>query len=146
MDTPLLDRRQFLTSAVAGVATAATVFGSIGAAAQQSENSSGSAKIIFVLFKRGDMTHEESVAEWIGPLHTGIVRKVPGLRRWVQNHPATPPNGTPDGIGELWFDSAEAMARAMKSAEMAAAGEDAKRFLDMEKTYALVVTEKTIIA
>ena len=145
MDTPVLDRRHFLTSAVAVAATAATVLGSTGAAAQQSENSSGSAKIIFVLFKRGDLTHEESVAEWIGPLHTGIVRKVPGLRRWVQNHPSMPPTGMADGIGELWFDSADAMARAMKSPEMAAAGEDAKRFLDMEKTYALVVSEKTII-
>jgi hypothetical protein len=52
----------------------------------------------------------------------------------------------PDGIGELWFESAEAMAEAMKSPQMGAAVEDAKRFLDMEKTYAIVVAEKTVIA
>jgi hypothetical protein len=33
----------------------------------------------------------------------------------------------------------------MNSAEMAAAVEDARSFLDMEKTYALVVDEKTVI-
>ena len=50
-----------------------------------------------------------------------------------------------DGIGELWFENAEAMAEAMKSPELAAAAEDAKRFLDMTRTYAIVVEEKTII-
>lgn len=38
------------------------------------------------------------------------------------------------------------MAEAMKSPELAAAAEDAKRFLDMARTYAIVVEEKTIIA
>jgi hypothetical protein len=51
----------------------------------------------------------------------------------------------PDGIGELWFADAEVMGKAMSSTEMAAAGEDAKRFLDMEKTFAMIVEEKTII-
>jgi hypothetical protein len=49
-----------------------------------------------------------------------------------------------DGIGELWFDSAAAMDKAMNSPQMAAAVEDANRFLDMEKTYALAVDEKII--
>ena len=39
----------------------------------------------------------------------------------------------------------EAMEHAMSSPEMAAAGEDAERFLDMEKTYSLVVDEKRVI-
>ena len=51
-----------------------------------------------------------------------------------------------DGIGELWFEGAEALDKAMKSAEMSAAAEDAKRFLDMTRTYAMVVEEKTIVA
>jgi len=54
--------------------------------------------------------------------------------------------GSPDGIGELWFESAEAMGQAMKSPEMSAAVGDAKRFLDMRRTYAIVVKEKTIVA
>jgi hypothetical protein len=71
-----------------------------------------------------------------------VVRKTPGLQRWVQNHVATLPTAAaPDGIGELWFDHAGAM----ESAEMAAAVEDAKRFLDMDRSYALVVEEKQIL-
>ena len=37
-----------------------------------------------------------------------------------------------------------AMEQAMNSTEMAQAVEDAKRFLDMERTYALVVNEKIV--
>jgi hypothetical protein len=70
------------------------------------------------------------------------VRKTPGLTRWVQNHVGTPPTAAaPDGIGELWFDGPGAM----ESAEMGAAVEDARRFLDMERTYALVVEERRIL-
>jgi hypothetical protein len=50
-----------------------------------------------------------------------------------------------DGIGELWFVDAQSLSKAMSSPEMAAAGEDAKRFLDMEKTYAALVSEHTIL-
>jgi uncharacterized protein (TIGR02118 family) len=108
---------------------------------------SGGAKAVFVVFKRVDLTHEQSLAEWSGNQHTSIVRKVPGLKRWVQNHAMAAKNeASPDGIGELWFESAEAIGRAMKSPEMSAAVEDAKRFLDMTRTYAIVVEEKTIVA
>ena len=102
-------------------------------------------KLVFVLFRRAGLTHEQSLAEWNGEQHTSIVRRVPGLKRWVQNHAiAMPSEATADGIGELWFDSKAAMEQAMNSPQMAQAVEDAKRFLDMERTYALVVDEKTV--
>jgi uncharacterized protein (TIGR02118 family) len=98
------------------------------------------AKVVFILFRRTDLTHDQSMAEWSGHQHTSVVRKIPGLKRWIQNHPMGARNeGSPDGIGKLWFESAEAMDKAMKSAEMSAAAEDAKRFLDMTRTYAMVV-------
>jgi len=103
-------------------------------------------KVVFVLFRRADLTHEQSLAEWNGERHTSIVRKIPGLKKWVQNHVISAPSeAAPDGIGELWFDNAEAMEQAMNSPEMAAAVEDAKNFLEMERTYALVVDGKTVI-
>ena len=103
-------------------------------------------KVLFVLFRRPDLAHEQALAEWSGSRHTSIVREVPGLRKWVQNHVVqVPTEAAADGIGELWFDTADAMDKAMNSAQMGAAVEDAKRFLDMERTYALVVNEKTII-
>jgi len=105
------------------------------------------AKVLFILIRRPDLTHDQSMAEWSGYQHTSIVRKIPGLKRWIQNHPmGTKDEGSSDGIGELWFEGAEALDKAMKSAEMSAAAEDAKRFLDMTRTYAMVVEEKTIVA
>ena len=77
-----------------------------------------------------------------GEGHTSIVRKTPGLTRWIQNYVGTlPSEAAPDGIGELWFASAAAM----ESAEMAAAVEDARRFLDMEPGYAVVVVERRVL-
>ena len=103
-------------------------------------------KVIFVLFRRADLTHEQSFAEWSGTRHVSLARKLPGLRKWVQNKVTSlPTEHAADGIGELWFDSKEAMEQAMASPQMAAAVEDAKRFLDMERTYAVVVNEEIVI-
>jgi len=103
-------------------------------------------KLIFVWFRRTELTHKQALAEWSGARHTSIVRKIPGLKRWIQNHAIDVPKETAaDGIGELWFDSAETLQQAMASPEMAAAVEDGKTFADMERTYALVVDEKMVI-
>ena len=139
------ERRRLLKFALVGVAAGTSVAGLTWATA--AEASGGKAKVVFVLFKRSDLTHDQCLADWSGERHTAIVRTIPGLRRWVQNHVSpVPGQAVPDGIGELWFDDAPSMDQAMNSAEMAAAVEDAKNFLDMEKTYALVVAERTIIA
>ena len=99
-------------------------------------------KVLFVIFKKPNLSHEHCLAEWAGQQHTSTVKKIPGLKKWIQNHVGTLPNeAAPDGIGELWFDSSDAM----QSPEMGAAAEDAKRFLDMSKTYALAVEEKRIL-
>jgi len=138
------ERRELLKYLCVSIAAGASVTG-IAPEATAAEGSGG-AKVVFVLFKRADLTHEQSLAEWSGNQHTSIVRKVPGLKRWVQNHAMGANNeGSPDGLGELWFESAEAMGQAMKSPEMSAAVKDAKRFLDMTRTYAIVVEEKTIV-
>ena len=103
-------------------------------------------KVIFVLYRRADLSREQMAEHWSGTPHTSIVNKLPGLTRWVQNHVTSAP-GEPicDGIGELWFDSDEAMQQALSSPEMGAAVEDAKRFLDMEKTGLIMVEEKPVI-
>jgi len=46
----------------------------------------------------------------------------------------------------LWFETDDAMQQGLKSPQMAAAVEDAKRFLDMERTGLLIVEERTIAA
>jgi uncharacterized protein (TIGR02118 family) len=103
-------------------------------------------KLLFILFRRADLTHEQAVAEWSGPGHLSAVKALPGIRRWVLNWPITAPKGSQsDGVAELWFDSAETLEHAMRSPEMAAAVEDGRRFLDMERTHSLIVEEKTLI-
>lgn len=99
-------------------------------------------KVIFVLFRRSDISREQCHAQWSGEPHISVVRKLPGLTRWVQNRVTAPPDGNvPDGIGELWFDGSGAL----EAPEMAAAVEDAKRFLDMTRSCALVVEERPIL-
>ena len=63
----------------------------------------------------------------------------------TQQRHSMPSEAAPDGIAELWFDDAQALEQAMDSPEMAAAVEDAKRYLNMATTYALVVDENTVI-
>ena len=101
------------------------------------------AKVIFVLQRKPGMTREDCSESWAGQQHTSIVSKIPGLTRWVQNHVISAP-GDPvcDGIGELWFDSDEVMHNALASPEMAAAVEDARTFLDMDKTGLVIVEER----
>ena len=103
-------------------------------------------KMIFVWFRRADLTHEQSLGEWSGAKHVSIVKTIPGLKKWLHNRVINLPNeNAPDGIGELWFDSAEAMEQAMSSPEGMAAMEDGRRFADMERSYGLVVDERTVI-
>ena len=103
------------------------------------------AKVIFVLQRRADLTREQSLAQWSGEQHVAIVGKLPGLTKYVQNHvKSAPAEPVCDGIGELWFASDEQMNAALDSPEMAAAVEDAKRFLDMERTGLILVEEKNL--
>jgi uncharacterized protein (TIGR02118 family) len=103
-------------------------------------------KVLFVVFRRSDLTHEQCLTEWGSDRHVGIVRQLPGLTKWVQNHVNTVPNGAaPDGIGELWFADAESREQGMNSPEMAAAVADAENFLDMTRTYALFVDEERML-
>ena len=52
------------------------------------------------------------------------------------------PGITPtDGIGELWFRNESDMLAALQSPQFASAIQDAARFLDLSKTYAIVVRE-----
>ena len=102
-------------------------------------------KVIFVLHKRQDLSREQMVEQWSGEQHTSIVTAIPGLSHLVQNRVVASP-GAPvcDGIGELWFDTDAAMQHGLNSPQMAAAVEDAKRFLDMDRTGLLIVEETTI--
>jgi len=103
------------------------------------------AKVIFILQRRRDQSREQCLQYWSGAKHTGIVRKVPGLTKWVQNHVVGGPSESQcDGIGEMCFEDEQAMTAALNSPEMAAAVDDAKNFLDMERTGMVIVQEHVI--
>lgn len=105
------------------------------------------AKVIFILQRKSGITREECLEYWASEHHTSILRKLPGLTRLVQDHvvstPAEP--AACDGVGELFFESDEAMQAALNSPEMAAAIEDAQNFLDMDKAGMVIVEEKTVV-
>lgn len=104
-------------------------------------------KVMFVIRRRPDVSRERCLAEWSGERHVSVLKALPGLTRWRQNH-VTRHSGDSicDGIGELWFDDDEALAAALDSPQMRAAVEDASSFLDMDQTGMIIVDEKTIIA
>jgi uncharacterized protein (TIGR02118 family) len=104
-------------------------------------------KVIFILQRKPGTTREACLKYWEGEQHTEIVRTIPGLAKWIQNRVVSAP-GEPacDGVGEMWFESDDALQGALNSPAMGAAVEDAKNFLDMEKTGLVIVEEKTIIA
>jgi uncharacterized protein (TIGR02118 family) len=103
-------------------------------------------KIIFILQRRPDQTREQCQAYWRGDTHRAVVGRIPGLRKCVQNHVVGGPGEAAcDGVGEMWFDSDAAMNKALSSAEMSSAVEDAKNFLDMQRTSVFVVSEQTMI-
>ena len=146
--TTRVGRRQLLKVGSIGILAGVGASGLYPALAARADagTSPGPAKVVFVLFRRAGLSHDQCLGEWKGERHVSLVRNVPGLRRWVQNHVASlPGESAPDGLGELWFDDPEAMKKAMGSPKMAAAVEDAKRFLDMARTYALTVHENVVI-
>ncbi|MDP8932008.1 MAG: EthD family reductase [Actinomycetota bacterium] len=102
-------------------------------------------KVIFVLHRREGVTREESSRRWSGEQHTSLVGALPGLVKWIQNHVTGAEDAACDGIGELWFQSVEALDKALSSPQMQAAVENSKEFLDMDKTYMVVVEERSIL-
>ncbi len=75
-------------------------------------------RIALVRRKEG-MTADEFWAHYTGP-HAAIVRRMPGLRRLALSRPAGAQASQWDAVGELWFDSAEAVEQAFADPEIAA--------------------------
>ena len=104
-------------------------------------------KLMFMIHRKPGLSRDECLAMWTGEQHLALLEPMKrlGFKKYVQNRVTSlEPAAAPDGIGELWFEDAEAMERVMSSPDMAAAFEDAKRFLDLEKSHALGVDESPI--
>jgi uncharacterized protein (TIGR02118 family) len=103
-------------------------------------------KAIYLIRRKPGMSPEDFHRYW-REVHGAIAARIPGLRRYVQCHAmATAGDSEPayDGAAEVWFDDLEALRRAVASPEYAAAREDERRFIDLERT-ALILTEEVPI-
>jgi uncharacterized protein (TIGR02118 family) len=84
-------------------------------------------KAIFIASKMPGLTLDEFFDHWQN-VHGPLGSKIPGLRRYVQNHALPEAYGnrgqTHDGWAEMWFDDLASLQAARKSPEWQALGED----------------------
>jgi uncharacterized protein (TIGR02118 family) len=103
---------------------------------------------VVVLITRQPGMDREAFREYWRTTHASIALKLPGLRRYVQNHAVPDPAlGEPphDGLAEMWFDSTESTQAAMMSAEGQSLSADMAHFVDLTKVGILVVDELTLV-
>jgi len=107
-------------------------------------------KSVGLLTRKKDWTHEQFVKHWI-ETHAPLAHKVPGLRRYVQNHIRGERTRADieataveiDGIAELWFDDQAALETASRTPEMKALHADGALFIGRIKSY--IVEERIIV-
>ena len=107
-------------------------------------------KTVGLLTRKSGWTHEQFMKHWVGT-HAPLAHKVPGLRRYVQNHIQGERTRADieataveiDGIAELWFDDQAALETASRTPEMGALHADGALFIGRIKSY--IVEEKVIV-
>jgi uncharacterized protein (TIGR02118 family) len=107
-------------------------------------------KTVGLLTRKNGWTHAQFVKHWV-ETHAPLAHKVPGLRRYVQNHIRGERTRADieataveiDGIAELWFDDQAALETASRTPEMKALHADGALFIGRIKSY--IVEEKIIV-
>lgn len=93
-------------------------------------------KFMVVLCRRKDLSSAD-FAKHLREVHGPLARRLPGLRKYVQNYPAADPTRKApawDAIVELYWEDRAAMEAAWRSPEGAASDADLPLFVDMERT------------
>jgi uncharacterized protein (TIGR02118 family) len=100
--------------------------------------------VTFVLNEKPGMDRGEALRYW-RETHGPIAGKVPGVRRYVQQHAVGAPEGEPPflGVASLYFDDQGAFAAAAASEEFSAAVADVANFADARLVTAF--TEDVVI-
>jgi uncharacterized protein (TIGR02118 family) len=101
-------------------------------------------KFMVVLYRREDLSPEAFAAN-LRQIHGPMAERIPGLRRYVQNHVASDPSRKHpgwDAIVELYWDDKESMEAAWRSREGQAATEHLKDFVDLAKSTWAIVDEE----
>ena len=100
-------------------------------------------KMVFLAYRRAGMDAEEFQRYW-REIHAPIASKIPGLRKYVQNHSTRAPDGTNppyDGVAEMWFEDATSF----DTPEFEATVADAANFLDPDRSQGFGVDELEIV-
>jgi uncharacterized protein (TIGR02118 family) len=100
-------------------------------------------KVLVMLHKQDGQSWDDFQHYWQEE-HGPIAARIPGLRRYIQNH-ATDRGNVPYAVAELYFDSPEALQEALATPEGQAAIGDLGNFVDGEKTGMTVVDEVRIV-
>tara|TARA_Y100000590_G_scaffold154028_1_gene176977 strand:- start:1353 stop:2036 length:684 start_codon:yes stop_codon:yes gene_type:complete len=100
-------------------------------------------------FKRKDGFSVEDFQSHWGTIHGALAAKLPGLRRYVQNHviAGAYKNGREpvyDGVAEVWFDNLGDLKNLRNSKELAAVRADEPNFMDV-KGMVEIITDDYLI-
>ncbi|TDR90373.1 EthD domain-containing protein [Enterovirga rhinocerotis] len=106
-------------------------------------------KMIALLKRKDHLTYEEFIEHWT-EIHAPLAYDVPGIRRYVQNHIVTRQSRADipdipvdaDGVAELWFDDAAAMAKVHGTPQMQRLLADGATFIGQIRTF--IVEEKDV--
>jgi len=93
-------------------------------------------KFMVVLYRRADFTPDQ-FQTYLREVHGPMAERLPGLRRYVQNHVVSDPfrrHPGWDAVVELYWENREAMERAWSSPEGEAATADLEAFADLSRT------------
>lgn len=99
-------------------------------------------KLVNLVVKRPDYSHEEFVERWTGE-HAAIAKELPGLQKYSTSLPTDPERAAYDGIVELSFEDMDALKAAFSSDIGERVNADAAEFIDMEQGPTLYVEETT---
>jgi uncharacterized protein (TIGR02118 family) len=98
-------------------------------------------KMVQLLVKRDDYTHEAFVERWRGE-HADMAEDLPELQKYVTAVPNDPERSSHDGVVELHFEDMDALAAAFDSELGQAVQADAAEFADMDAGETLYVEEQ----
>lgn len=102
-------------------------------------------KLMVIAKPKPGMTHEEFSKYWL-TTHAALGKKLPGLKRYVINIANPRKEGTPvGGAAELWFDSPDAVSKALGSTEGKAALADLPNFADTGSLVSFVADEHAMM-
>jgi len=93
-------------------------------------------KFMVVVYRRRDLSREEC-HRYLRDIHGSLAKKLPGLRKYVQNFVQEDSRRKPpewDAVVELYFDDFATMEVAWASAEGKASDADLPAFADLART------------